>query len=135
MRRVMLAVSVSALALVGPALAKKPPGAGSSKVTISASPTSVVFGSSSTITGQVTGKKSGGATVELQSQTSPNTFTNVISTTADSAGHYTFKVTPDKNTVYRVVAKTAPQATSTAAVIGVLVKVTLGVSTTKPKAG
>src|SRR5207302_6260023 len=81
------------------------------------------------------GKRAGGAAVELQDQTGTSMFARVTTTTADATGHYTFKVTRDKSTVYRVVAKTAPQATSSNLAIKVKVKVTLGVSTTKPKAG
>jgi hypothetical protein len=134
MRRVFVILSVSALALVGPALAK-PPGAGSSTVTIAAAPTSVVFGSASTISGQATGKKAAGASIELQAQSSTGTFSKVATATADSTGHYSFKVTPTQNTTYRVVAHTAPQATSSNVAVKVRVKVTLAVSTTKPKAG
>jgi 5-hydroxyisourate hydrolase-like protein (transthyretin family) len=131
----MLAVFVSGLALVGPALAKKPTSSATSKVTIAASPTTVVFGSQSTFTGQVTGKKAAGVSVELQSQSGTSTFTTVTTTTADATGHYTLKATPDKNTTYRVIAKTAPQATSSTVAVKVLVRVTLGVSTKTPKAG
>jgi hypothetical protein len=135
MRRLTVAVFASALVLAGSALAAKPPGSGPSAVTIGAAPGAVVFGSSLSITGQVTGKKAGGARVDLQDQTGPNSFATVTSATADSTGHYTFKVAPAKNTVYRVIAHTAPAATSSNVAVTVLVKVTLGVSTTAPKAG
>jgi hypothetical protein len=95
----------------------------------------VVFGSAASITGQATGNKAAGANVDLQSQTGPNRFGTVASTTADSAGHYTFRVAPRQNTVYRVVAHTAPQATSSNIAVNVRVKVTLSVSTTTPRAG
>jgi hypothetical protein len=120
------------VALVGPALAKPP---GSSTVTIAAAPGAVVFGSSSAISGQATGKKAAGASVELQSQTATGAFSKVTTATADATGHYSFNVTPMQNTTYRVVAKTAPQATSSNVAVKVMVKVTLGVSTSKPKAG
>jgi hypothetical protein len=135
MRRMIVAVFVSALALAGPALAAKPPKPASSAVTISASPRTVLFGSTTAITGQATGNKSAGATVELQEQKSAGQFATVMSATADSTGHYTFKVAPTQNTAYRVLAHTAPQATSPVTTVKVLVKVTLGVSTTTPKAG
>ncbi len=141
MRRIIVAVFVSALAFAGPALAAnaakppKPPKQAASAVTISASPTTVVFGSTTSITGQATGNKAAGATVELQDQKSAGQFATVMSATADATGHYMFKVTPTQNTVYRVVAHTAPQATSQGTAVKVLVKVTFGVSTTTPKAG
>jgi hypothetical protein len=134
MRRVTVIVLASALALVGPALGK-PPGSGSSTVTIAATPSSLVFGASTTISGQATGKKAGGANVELQNQSGTGAFSKVATVTADATGHYSFKVTPTQNTTYRVVAKTAPQATSSSVAVKVLVKVTLGVSTSRPKAG
>jgi len=135
MRRVIVIVLAAALGLIGPALAKKPTGSGSSTVTIAAAPSSLVFGSSSTISGQATGKKAGGASVELQSESSTGAFSKVATTTADSTGHYSFKVTPTQNTTYRVLAHTAPAGTSSKLRVNVLVKVTLAVSTTKPKAG
>jgi hypothetical protein len=135
MRRVLLTGFIAALALVGPALAKAPTGSGSSMVTIAASPGSGVFGFSSTISGQATGKKAGGASVELQSRTATGAFAKVATATADATGHYSFKVTPTQNTTYRVLAHTAPAATSANVAVKVRVKVTLGVSTTKPKAG
>lgn len=135
MRRLMIAVCVSALTLVGSALAAKPPKSGSSAVTIAASPGTVVFGSTTSITGQATGNKAAGATVELQDQTGPNQFATVTSATADSTGHYAFKVGPTQNTVYRVLAHTAPAATSPLVAVKVRVKVSFGVSTATPKAG
>lgn len=124
----------SAVVLVPTAMAK--PGPSSSSVTIAGSPTTVVFGSATTITGQVTGKKVSGATVQLQAEPFPSkTFSTVSSGTTDSTGHYSFKVTPSLNTIYRVMAKTAPSATSADLPVKVAVKVTMRVSTTKPAIG
>ena len=136
MRRTMMVLVASALVLVQPALGK-PPGPGASSVTIAAAPNPIVFGSSSVITGQVTGKKAAGATVDLQSEPFPYKapFSTVTSSTADATGHYSFKVTPGLNTLYRVIAKTAPSATSANALVRVRVRLSLGVSTTHPVAG
>jgi hypothetical protein len=138
-------VLATALLLVTPALGKKPgsgppgpmPGSGSSSATITAAPGTVVFGSPTTIGGQVSGKKAAGAKVELQSAVAPYTapFSSVMSTTADGTGHYGFKVAPAADTKYRVVARTAPAAMSATLLVKVLVKVTLGVSNSRPKAG
>jgi hypothetical protein len=136
MKRLTFVVLASAFALVSPAIGK-PPTAGSSGVTITASRNPVVFGSSTTLSGQVAGKKSAGATVELQSQPWPYTaaFSKVATTTADATGHYSLKVSPALNTAYKVVAKTAPTATSGTLLVKVRVAVSLGVSTTKPAKG
>jgi hypothetical protein len=136
MRRAALLLIALALVLVPTALGK-PPSPGQSTVTMTAAPTTVVFGSSVTISGQVTGKKAAGASVQLQSNPAPFTggFTNTATTTADSTGHYSFKTIPNLNTTYRVVAKTAPSATSPTALIKVRVKVTLHVGTTTAKPG
>ncbi len=136
MRRAMMVLVASAFVLGQPAVAK-PPGPTPSAVTIAAAPNPVVFGSSSLITGQVTGKKAAGATVDLQSEPFPYKapFSKVASTTADATGHYSFTVTPGLNTLYRVIAKTAPSTTSANALVGVRVRLSLGVSSTHPAAG
>jgi hypothetical protein len=144
MRRAILGLLASTLVLTagvlgaGMATAKpKPPGATSS-VTIGAAPNPVVFGSSTTIAGQVTGKKAGGATVDLQSTPYPYTATatNLRSTTADASGHYSFGgVAPTVSTLYRVVVHTAPAATSANLVVKVRVKIGLRLSTRTPAIG
>lgn len=134
MRRTIIVLAASAVVLVPAAMAKAPAG---SSVTIARAPNPVVFGSSSTISGQAVGNKAAGATVELQSEPFPYTapFATVGSTTADATGHYSFKVTPGLNTLYRVMAKTAPTATSANVLVQVRVKLSLRVSTTRPAAG
>lgn len=136
MRPTIMVVLASAFVLVQPALSKPAPPVPST-ATIAAAPNPVVFGSSTTITGQVTGKKASGATVDLQSQPFPYTapFSKVASATADATGHYRFGVAPSLNTLYRAVAKTAPTATSPNLLVKVRVKVTLHVSTSKPAVG
>ena len=139
MKRAMAVGFVLALALVPPALARKPgsPGSSTSSATIAATPNPVLFGGLTTISGLVTGKKSGGAAVSLQSKPFPYTgpFTRIAGTTADATGHYSFKVVPSLNTIYNVVAKLAPAATSPNLLVKVRVRVTLGVSTLKPAIG
>lgn len=134
MRRATMVVIALACVLVEPAVGKPP---APSAVTVAATPNPVVFGSSSTITGQVTGKKASGAAVELQSQSFPysSPFSVVARTTADATGHYSFKVIPGLNTLYRVLAKAAPAATSPNVLVKVRVRVTLGVGTTRPVSG
>ena len=134
MRRLTGVLLVVAAVLAAPALGH--PVGGASSVTIAGSPTTIVFGSSTTISGQVTGKKAAGATVDLQGEPFPSqSFSTVSTTTADSTGHYSFKVSPGLNTIYRVMAKAAPTASSSNLPIKVRVKVSLGVSTSKPPVG
>src|SRR5579859_3485412 len=134
MKRLTVVLIASGLMLVPAALGKPP--TGQSSVTIAASLNPVVFGSSTTISGQVTGKKAAGATVELQGEPFPSkAFSTVATVTANSTGHYSFTVVPTLNTMYRVMAKTAPSALSSNLLVRVRVKVTLHVSTTKPTPG
>lgn len=134
MRRATIVVFALACVLVEPAFGKPP---APSAVTIAAAPNPVVFGSSSTITGQVTGKKASGAAVELQSQPFPysSPFLVVARTTADATGRYRFQVIPGLNTMYRALAKAAPAATSPNLLVKVRVRVTLGVSASRPAVG
>jgi hypothetical protein len=136
MRRVTIVLFAGAACiLVQPALGKPP---APSNVSIAATANPIVFGSSTTITGQISGgKKAAAATVELQSQPFPYSapFSTVARATADATGHYSFSVSPRLNTLYRVLAKTAPTATSSNLLVKVRVKVRLRVSTTTPVAG
>lgn len=135
MKRVVLVVCASVLVVVAPALANPKPSS-SSSVTIAASANPIVAGSSTVISGQVTGKKAAGTSVQLQDQPSTATSFSVgATTTADASGHYTFTVTPTVNTTYRVMAKTAPAAKSADVLVKVRVKVTMHVGTTSPVVG
>jgi hypothetical protein len=111
----------------GLALAKPP---ASSSVTIKASASTVVYGSSVTITGAATGKKNAGATVTLYAKLAPsNTTAKVVASTKTSAsGAYSFTTAPDRNTMYFVKIHTAPEATSTQVPVKVAVKVTLSLT-------
>jgi hypothetical protein len=139
MKRAVAVAFVLALALVSPVLAKKPgsPAPSTSSATIAATPNPVLFGGLTTISGLVTGKKASGAAVSLESKPFPYTgpFTRIAGTTADATGHYSFKVAPSLNTIYNVVAKVGPSATSSNLLVKVRVRVTLGVSTLKPAVG
>jgi hypothetical protein len=134
MNRTILAVGVVALAIAAPALGKPP---ASSSLTISASPSPITFGSSSTVAGVLSGKHVSAVTVTLESRPGSGTgaFGKGPTSKTDSTGHYTFSVTPSQNTTYRAVAQASPTATSSDAVVNVKVKVTEHLSTTKPTAG
>jgi hypothetical protein len=134
MQRTILAGGIAALAIAAPALGKAPP---SSSLTISAGPTPITFGSSSTVSGVLSGKHVSGVVVTLENRpaSSSGVFVKGPTTTTDSTGHYTFSVRPGLNTAYQAVAKASPTAMSSDVVVKVKVKITEHLSTTKPKAG
>jgi hypothetical protein len=135
MKRIIATVFISALAVV-PAAIGAHPGTTSNSVTIATSRSTVVFGSPVTIAGTVSGKKASGATAMLQVQPfGSSSFATVETGTADAAGHYSFVFAPGVNTNFRVLAKTAPPATSATTHVNVRVQVTIGVSTRNPKIG
>lgn len=139
MRRAGLVAFALALAVAAPALGRHASAHApvASAVTITAAPNPVVFGASTTIAGQATGKKATGATVDLEAQPAPFTgpFSRTASTTTDATGHYSFRVVPGLNTLYKVIVHTAPSATSANLLVKVRVRVTLGVSTSRPAIG
>src|SRR5207247_1082812 len=62
-------------------------------------------------------------------------FASVATTNADSAGRFVFARRPGVNTRYQVVAATRPSATSAILTVGVRVKLTLRVGTSRPSNG
>lgn len=136
MRRAGLLVLAATLLVVGPAFGAKPARPKSS-VTITGGPDPVVYGSRITIRGQAVGKDRAGAPVALYARLAP-TYQNVMKvarTKTDATGHYSFRTVTGVNAVYFVIAETAPPATSGNALVGVRVKLKLGVSTRRPARG
>ncbi len=137
-----LAVALSVLAagsFSAIAAAKPPPQVGGSSLTAVAAPTTVVFGRASTISGVVTGNMSVGAKVTLEQQPYPYTgpFRALATTTtlATPAGSYVFTgVRPGLHTHYRVVDHKA-KATSPRVTVLVAKRVSMRVSTTRPRRG
>jgi hypothetical protein len=129
-----LTLAVAALG-VGVASAAKP--TAKSSVSIHAAPNRVVYGSSLTIAGSVTGNKTSGVTVTLFAGMAPSysPAKAVANTATDANGRYTFKVAPSVNTIYVVKAHTAPLATSPQVKVQVKIRITLRVSTNTPTAG
>ncbi len=99
-------------------------------------PTTVRFGGSSTITGQLT-NAAAGTTVTLEQSPSPfSAFTAVGTPVAtDAAGNYSFTVNPGLHTHYRVVAQSAPPVTSAEVTVLVVYAVRLKVSDSKVRRG
>jgi hypothetical protein len=101
---------------------KPPPGGGAGQLSISASPTVVVFGSGSALSGQLTGVPSaGGTALTLDQAPYPfRSFTRLATGSTGGDGRYSFPVAPTSNTRYRATAQTSPPTTS--AEVDVLVK-------------
>jgi hypothetical protein len=123
-----------ALAVVPPALAAKPK---ANTVTVAAKPTQVAAGKSSVISGQVTGAKNAGVSVELAGVVAPYTggFQPVgTPVTTDGDGNYRFRVSPQSSTRYHVTAKASPPITSKSVTVRLAPKVSFSVSDKTPKA-
>jgi hypothetical protein len=124
---------VAAFAIGVPTALGKP---SSSSISITASPKTVLFGFGTTVSGHVSGNKAPGAAVTLQAKPfGAKSYTNVQTKTATSGGNYSFTYFPSRNTSVRVVAKTAPTATSVGVFVSVQPFVGLRVGTTHPKKG
>jgi hypothetical protein len=119
------------------AAGQAPPGGNA--VTIAAAPASVLFGRATTITGQVTGDGNAGVQVTLQSQPAPPAtttgFTDVVSTTTDANGNYSFTQLPLVNTQYQAEAKASPKVMSPVVTVNVRIAVSLKLSDATPKRG
>lgn len=113
-------------------------GGGKNSVSVTASPTNITWGRTSTLSGKVTGPKSGGEKVTLQSTPYPYTRayhpTGAMTTTSTS-GTFTFVVRPGQNTRYEAVVATKTPATSVPVRVGVKVKVSFHLSTLHPVKG
>ena len=108
------------------------------RLTIAANPVPIVFGGSTTISGQLQSAGNGGKTVELQANPYPysdKTFVAVATATTDSTGHYSFANSkPTVNTRFRTVVKN-PSVTSTVVQVGVRIRLGRRASDTTPAKG
>ncbi len=132
MKRAVLAACMAALSIGVPSALAKP----GSSVSMGVAPKTLTLGSSTVISGHANGSKAPGATVFLQAKPfGAGSYTNIAHTTASSGGNYSFRYFPTRNTQVRVVAKTAPQATSPSVFVGVRMRVGLSVGSLHPKVG
>lgn len=125
-----------AVALAAPALSTGAP-PGDNQLTTGAAPTLIGFGRATVVSGQLTGPRNAGETVNLEASPFPfSDFRQVLSATTDGNGFYRFEVKPALNTKYRVEAKTSPPTRSAETPV-VLVKkaVTLRLSDYSPRRG
>src|SRR5215212_2927849 len=130
-------VALAALLVTGVAAgnvsAAKP---GSGELTITASKSQVTFSKSVVIAGQLKTAPVAAQQVELEATEFPfNNFNKVATATTDASGNYSFTVTPNKSTRYRVVTVTKPKTTSSEAQVNVAIKVTRRVSDSTPARG
>ncbi|HVL95575.1 MAG TPA: hypothetical protein VM266_06910 [Solirubrobacteraceae bacterium] len=133
-RTLAIAALLTAAVAAAPVVAAPPDNA----VNVVAKPKTVVFGKSTVLSGQVTGSGNGGVSVTLQSTPAPYTegFKNVGNpVTTDANGFYSFTVTPQVNTRYRVTAKAKPTVESAPVEVLVRPRVTLRVSDKTPRRG
>lgn len=139
--RIVAAVALVALA-AAPAVA---PGQGrpprdQPSLTLDARPTTVVFGSPSTLTGRLQGSsRDRGVRVVLEADDSrpygdSYRNTGMVTTTAPN-GDFSFAVTPPQNTQYRAVAQASPPVTSGARLVVVRMRVGLVLSDPTPRRG
>ena len=101
-------------------------------ITLSAKPSTIVFSGVTTLSGRLSGPKSGSVGLRLwQDTTRPYGDAyrpSSITATTDKNGRYSFAAKPLVNTSYRVVASTTPPVTSAARLVLVRIKVGINLS-------
>ena len=123
-------------------------GGGGGATTISpltAKPNPVVFGSTTVLSGRLSGTRVNAITVRLEADDvrpygdayrQVTTATGApVTATSDQAGRFAFSLKPQRNTQYRVVAQASPPVTSAPRLVLVRIRVGLVVSDTTPRAG
>ncbi len=138
--RVMLVAAVAAVSLPVAAQAAKPPpggggGGGAPNLRLTAAPNPIVFGSTTTLSGRLTGPNNGGMTVTLRRDEFPYNNTDVkdvATTKTDANGNYTFTQRPVRNTSYQAVVGTTA---STGVIVNVRIRIGLRVSDATPRVG
>lgn len=101
------------LALAAPAAAGHRPGHGEPRnLTISATPTTIKFGGTVTLTGKLTGSNNAARPVTIEQDPFPvDTFTDAGTATTNSTGDWTFGHKPTSNTRYRARSGNAESST------------------------
>jgi hypothetical protein len=114
-------------------------GGGTDQNTVTINATSpIVWGSSTTVAGQLQGPGNGGVEVDLEADPYPfsdTEFAKAASAVTDAGGNYSFVAQPQLHTRYRVVAKASPTVTSATATVLVRLRVTRSVSDRTPERG
>jgi hypothetical protein len=136
MSRILAVTAAALLALALPVLApaQQPPRTGDPS--ISASPETVTFGSATTISGKLRGRDREGVVIVLERNPHPFAgFTEVGTATTNSRGQYSFRVTPERNTRYRVTARRTPPEMSAEVLVRVRIRVSIRLSDSTPRRG
>jgi hypothetical protein len=133
-RGIVALVALSAVVVgAGNVSAAKP---GSGQLTIAASKQQVTYSRSAIVSGQLKRSPAGGQQVQLEQAPFPfNKFTTAATATTDSAGNYSFTVTPNTSTRYRAVTVVKPKLTSAEVQVNVAIQVTRRVSDKTPARG
>ncbi len=96
----------------------------------------MVFGSQTTLSGQLTGADNVGETIDLFSDPFPfGSFSKTETTQTVAEGRFSFTESPSVNTLYRVDAKSKAPATSPVVRVRVAPLIALTVSDTSPSEG
>jgi hypothetical protein len=130
MKRYILAAAALAAVAVPAAQAAKP---APKNITLGATPTTVKFGGSTTLSGKLTGSNNGGRPVTIEQDPFPvDAFANAGTATTDASGNWTFTTKPTANTRYRARSGNAESKT-----FDVMVRpaISLRLSDRTPKAG
>lgn len=136
--RVVLVAAVAAVSLPVVAYADHKPGhgggGGSGKLTISAAPNPIVFASTTTLSGRLTGPNNGGVTVTLRRDEFPyNSDLKAVATTrTDAGGNFAFTQRPVRNTSYQAVVGTT---VSPGVLVNVRIRLGLRASDATPRVG
>ena len=103
MKPTLFIAAAAILGLAAPAAADHRPGHGDPRnITISATPTTVKFGGSVTLSGKLNGANNSGRTVNIDQDPFPvDTFTDAGTATTNATGDWTFTHKPAVNTRYR----------------------------------
>jgi hypothetical protein len=114
------------------------PGNSSNAVTLKATPTTVIFGRSTTLSGKLTGPNNSGVKLTVEQNAYPFTGgfkATTVSAVTDTNGSFSVSLVPLVNSHYRVSAKTQPPVTSPEVTVNVRVKVGFRLSDSTPRRG
>jgi hypothetical protein len=136
----LVAVGATGATAAKPPKPPKPPTVnGAAALSIDAAPATLVFGSSSVLSGKLTGPKASGVLVRLEQDTTRplgDSFVPTAKTATTTAnGTWSVSVRPTVNTLYHAVAQTAPATTSPVERVNVRPLVRLSLSDSTPARG
>jgi hypothetical protein len=137
MHRLLVLMLVALATLVPTAWAQRQQ-RGPSVGRITARPNPIVSGTPTVLSGDLDGRTSARARVQLQADTDApfgDRYQDVAQTTASRGGRFSFRVRPLANVQYRVVASTGPPVTSPPRLVLVRPLTGLRVSDRTPRAG